>query len=141
MIFKNIWKIMFAHQKIFEIYTAILLYLEALKFNFYEFMHFLMAKNEPNQKFRAPKMAKTTFFGSYNFEIFFGGPIWVFKNHDRYNLSTLKELIRRNIFLVRLYFSFFHTVHAPITRCRNLRIILSLVKPKLVILEVQKLLL
>ena len=37
-------------------------FLEALNFDFDEFLHFLMAEIDPNQKFRAPEIAKKAFF-------------------------------------------------------------------------------
>ena len=38
---------------------AILTHLEALNFDFYEFLHFLKAENSKSTKFRAPKKATT----------------------------------------------------------------------------------
>ena len=43
--------------------TAILTHLEALNFNFFhEFLHFLKAQIDPNQKFRGPEITKMAFF-------------------------------------------------------------------------------
>ena len=41
---------------------AILPHLEALNFDFCEFLHFLKAEIKPNPNFRAPEIAKMTFF-------------------------------------------------------------------------------
>ena len=42
--------------------SAILTHLEALNFDFYEFLHFLVAELYPSQKFRALEIAKMAFF-------------------------------------------------------------------------------
>ena len=39
--------------------SAILTHLQALDFEFYEFLHYLMAEIKKSTKFRAPKRAKT----------------------------------------------------------------------------------
>ena len=41
--------------------SAILTHLEALNFDFYEFLHFLKAELYPNKKFSAPEIAKMAF--------------------------------------------------------------------------------
>ena len=41
---------------------AILTHLEAVNFDLYEFLHFLKAQIDPNQKFRGPEIAKMAFF-------------------------------------------------------------------------------